>query len=150
MTAFTVRRARTSDLTQLRDVYRRSSLSNDGERDVLLAHPDYLVWCGDVGPESICLVAETDSTVIGFATLTESGELEDLFVVPECKRRGVASGLVEKLTSQAVDRGIDRIEVDANPHALSFYLAAGFVEIGRVATEFGEGIRMVRAMTPTS
>ncbi|CAM3962809.1 GNAT family N-acetyltransferase [Smaragdicoccus niigatensis] len=146
MTEFAIRAAEASDIPQIRHVYRTASLSNDGEREVLLANPDYLVWRGGVGPGSVCLVAEVDSTIIGFATRTAEGELEDLFVVPEHKRRGVATALIDRLVAEARASGIARIEVDANPHALAFYRSAGFVEVGRISTQFGEGIRMVLAV----
>ncbi|MCE5291612.1 MAG: GNAT family N-acetyltransferase [Nocardiaceae bacterium] len=145
MTGFTIRAAQASDISQIRHVYRTSSLSNYGEREVLLANPEYLVWRGDLSAGSICLVAERDSTIIGFATVTADGELDDLFVAPECQRQGVATALIEQLVSEARESGIRRIEVDANPHALTFYRSAGFVEIGRVSTQFGAGIRMVLA-----
>lgn len=147
MTGLTIRAARTPDIPQIRHVYRTSSLSNDGEREVLLANPEYLAWRGDLNAESVCLVAEVDSTILGFATLTADGELDDLFVAPEYKRQGVATSLIAGLTAAAFDRGIARIEVDANPHALTFYLSAGFVEVGRISTHFGEGIRMVLDLT---
>jgi hypothetical protein len=39
---FLIRAAGPSDMTALRDVFRRSSLSNEGDRRNLLAHPDVL------------------------------------------------------------------------------------------------------------
>jgi hypothetical protein len=39
-------------------------------------------------------------------------------------------------------RGMTRIDVTANPHALAFYEAVGFVVDGVAKTEFGVGTRM--------
>ena len=39
-------------------------------------------------------------------------------------------------------RGLQRIEVTANPNALTFYAKVGFVLDGEVPTEFGSGSRM--------
>lgn len=38
--------------------------------------------------------------------------------------------------------GHRRVEVDANPHALAFYEAVGFVVVGDTSTELGAGLRM--------
>ena len=42
MTAVAIRNAGPDDLTALREVFRRASLSNDGDLPNLLAPPDYL------------------------------------------------------------------------------------------------------------
>lgn len=75
-----------ADLAAASSVYRRASLSNEGDRDSLLAHPEFLV----LGPEGLAEgrthVAEQDGTVVGFATWAEDGgptDLEDLFVDPD-------------------------------------------------------------------
>jgi hypothetical protein len=43
-------------------------------------------------------------------------------------------------------RGADRLEVTANPHALGFYTAAGFIDCGGTDTEFGPARRMMLAI----
>src|SRR3984893_7115550 len=118
------------DLTAATSVYRRASLSNAGDRDNLLAHPEYLI----LGPEGLAEgrthVAEQDGTVVGFATWAESDgtiELEDLFVDPDYMRRGIASELVRRISDVSRARGAARLEVTANPHAMAFYRSAGFV-----------------------
>jgi hypothetical protein len=40
------------------------------------------------------------------------------------------------------ERGLTRIEVTANPHALAFYENVGFVLDGTTETRFGPGHRM--------
>ena len=74
-----------ADLSAATEVYRRASLSNAGDRDNLLAHPEHLI----LGPEGLAegrtYLAEEDGSVVGFATWAEAGgamELEDLFVDP--------------------------------------------------------------------
>jgi len=99
-----VRLGRSADLTEASAVFRRASLSNAGDRDNLLAHPEYLV----LGPEGLAegrtLVAEQDDVVVGFATWAETAdamELEDLFVDPDHRRRGIAMALVGRIAHQA-------------------------------------------------
>jgi len=134
------------DLAAARSVYRRASLSNAGDRDNLLAHPEYLI----LGPEGLAEgrthVAEQDGTVIGFATWAEAGgtiDLEDLFVDPDYRRRGIASALVRRIAEVLRARGAERLEVTANPHAMEFYRSAGFTDCGTADTDFGPAPRMV-------
>ena len=98
-----------ADLAAASSVYRRASLSNEGDRDNLLAHPEYLV----LGPEGLAEgrthVAEQDGTVVGFATWAEAGgtvDLEDLFVDPDYRRRGIASELVRRIAEVLRARGV--------------------------------------------
>jgi hypothetical protein len=44
-----IRDARPADVETLRDVFRRSSLSNEGDQGNLLAHPETLKWAEPVG-----------------------------------------------------------------------------------------------------
>jgi ribosomal protein S18 acetylase RimI-like enzyme len=129
-----------ADLPAARDVYRRASLSNAGDRGKLLTHPQYLV----LGPEGLAggrtHVAEEDGAVVGFATWAETGtvgtsELEDLFVDPGYMRRGIAAALVSRIAGVVRARGAERLEVTANPHALGFYRAVGFTGCGITQTE---------------
>jgi len=135
-----------ADLDAARSVYRRASLSNAGDRDKLLAHPEYLIL-GPAGlAEGRTHVAELDGTVAGFATWSESGgtiDLEDLFVDPDYMRRGIASALVRRIADVVRARGAERMEVTANPHALAFYRSAGFTDCGTADTVFGTAPRMV-------
>ena len=93
-----IRLGRPADLGALADIYRRASLSNPGDRDRLLAHPEYLVLEPDGLAEGRTHVAEENGSVVGFATWAETDdggmELEDLFVDPKWMRRGIATALV--------------------------------------------------------
>lgn len=126
-------------------VYRRASLSNAGDRANLLAHPEHLVLAPGALVEGRTHVAEEDGSVVGFATWSDAGpavELEDLFVDPGWTRRGIATALVNRVADVLRARGVPCLEVTANPEALGFYRAVGFVEIGRAETEFGPAPRM--------
>jgi GNAT superfamily N-acetyltransferase len=134
-----------ADLPAAADVYRRASLSNAGDSDNLLAHPEHLI----LGPEGLAggrtYVAEEDGSVAGFATWAEAGgiiELEDLFVDPGWRRRGIATALVSRIVEVLRARGVECLEVTANPHARGFYSAAGFIDCGVAETDFGAAPRM--------
>ena len=144
-----VRLGRPADLAEASSVYRRASLSNAGDRDNLLAHPEYLILGPDGLAEGRTQVAVQDGAVVGFATWAETAgtvgtmELEDLFVDPGYRRRGIAAALVRRIAEILRARGAERLEVTANPHAMGFYRAAGFADDGRAETEFGPAARMV-------
>ena len=103
-----------------------------------------------LGPEGLnegrTLVAEQDGSVVGFATWADADgvtELEDLFVDPDWTRRGIATALVKGIAEVIRARGVERLEVTANPHAMGFYTAIGFIPCGVASTEFGHAPRMV-------
>jgi ribosomal protein S18 acetylase RimI-like enzyme len=144
-----IRLGTSADLAAASSVYRRASLSNAGDRDNLLAHPEYMI----LGPEGLAEgrthVAEQDGSVVGFATWAGTAgtiELEDLFVDPGYLRRGIATALVTCIAEILRARGEERLEVTANPHALGFYRAVGFIDCGVAETEFGAAPRMELAI----
>jgi len=113
-----IRLGTAADLAAATSVYRRASLSNPGDRDNLLAHPEYLI----LGPEGLAEgrthVAEEDGSLVGFATWIETAdtiELEDLFVDPGYMSRGIAAALINSIVDALRARDIERLEVTANP-----------------------------------
>ena len=69
-------------------------------------------------------------------------ELEDLFVDPDWRRRGIARHLVRQVVNTARDTGHRRLWVTGNLHALAFYLAVGFIQVDQVPTALGTALRM--------
>jgi GNAT superfamily N-acetyltransferase len=133
-----------ADLPAAAGVYRRASLSDQGDRDNLLAHPEDLI----LGPEGLAegrtYVAEQDGSVVGFATWADADgtiELEDLFVDPGWTRRGIATALVSRIVDVLRARGVQCLELTANPHGQGFYSAAGFIDCGTASTDFGAAPR---------
>ncbi len=140
-----IRLAVAADAAVLGDVYRRSSLSNEGDRANLLAHEDALTLSDTPVVEQRVRVAVVDDRIVGFATLliTEHvGELEDLFVDPDWMHLGVGRTLVRDAVAKARLRDVTRIEVTANSHARDFYEKMGFVLDGVSQTRFGPADRM--------
>jgi GNAT superfamily N-acetyltransferase len=144
-----IRTAALADHEAVRDVRQRSSLSNEGDRENILANPDTLEY--DPAPlrEGRTRVAIDNDRVVGFTTVSvgDELELESLFVDPSDMRRGVGRALIDDLVDQARALGLPRIAVTANDHALAFYEEVGFVTDGVVPTRFGEARRMHRDIT---
>ena len=149
---FVIRDAVPADVAALRQLYRRASLSNEGDRMNLLANPDALEWGGLGGDDRRTRVAGiAGGRIAGFATSVPAGgviELDDLFVDPGWMRRGAGRALVLDAVAIARDLGARRIEVTANQHALVFYGKAGFIADHEVRTRFGPGIRMHLDVSP--
>ena len=88
-------------------------------------------------PVAECVVAERDGSVVGFALFfvnfsTWLGKpglyLEDLYVKPDHRRRGVGTQLLRYLAQLAVARDYGRFEwsvLDWNENAIGFYRRMG-------------------------
>jgi predicted N-acetyltransferase YhbS len=134
-----------ADHPAVAQVYRRASLSNAGDRESLLAHPEHLILAPDGLAEGRTHVAVVRESVVGFASWIQAGnvvDLEDLFVDPDWMRRRIATALVLRIVDVLRARGVARLEVTANPHASAFYEAVGFCATGIADTEFGSAPRM--------
>ena len=84
-------------------------------------------------PGAFCHIAEIDGTPVGFALWfihfsTWTGRhgiyLDDLYVRPEARGRGISTSLLRELAGICVDRGYDRLDwwvLDWNQKAIDFY-----------------------------
>jgi len=145
MDGLTIRTASASDLDALRDVRARASMSNEGDRENLVAHPELLDFAGEGIADGRTRAAVVDDRVIGFSTVIVTGDvddLDDLFVDPGWMRHGVGLALMRDVVERARTRGARYVEVTANPHALEFYAAAGFEPHGEADTLFGPAPRL--------
>ena len=148
---FRIRWSTPADLSALTDVFARASLSNEGDREALLVHPEALVLEEDGIAEGLTRVATNGDDIVGFATVVLVDgvlELQDLFVDPDWMRHGIGRDLVQDAATFAAERGFEAIAVTANPHAFFFYDALGFVADGEMQTTFGPGQRMHLAISP--
>ena len=135
-----------ADLVALTGIYRRASLSNPGDRDRLLAHPEYLVLEPDGLTEGRTHVAEENGSVVGFATWAETDngcmELEDLFVDPKWMRRGIATGPRELRLRRPPVTGCSHPRSHGQPRRAGVLRAVGFIDIGVTQTAFGSAPQM--------
>lgn len=101
--------------------------TQSGLRDALFgSHPCAEVILAHVGnrPAGFALFFHNFSTFLGRRGLY----LEDLFVIPEFRGRGVGRRLLQELARVAVDRGCGRLEwavLDWNAPAIGFYRRLG-------------------------
>lgn len=110
-------------------------------RDDLRANLAHLV----ASPAARVAVSEAEGRVVAFAITTtsfglESGliaELEDLYVVPEARRRGEAERLIDDSLRWAAGQGCAAVEIVVAPngldvsHLFAYYGKRGFRDEGR-------------------
>ena len=106
-------------------------------------------------PFYFCLMADEDGQAAGFALYffnysTWLGRpgiyLEDLFVEPEFRGRGIGKALLERVAAMAVEKGCERLEwavLDWNTPAIEFYRAmrAEFMDEWRIVRLTGEALK---------
>jgi GNAT superfamily N-acetyltransferase len=130
----------------LEDLQRRSSIHQPLYRAQLAAHPDAIELPASQIRSGLVRVAEHDGVVVGFAAMLEpcagACELDGLFVEPARMRTGIGRRLVHDARKIARERGAMTIDVVANPQAVEFYEAVGFVRTGSAGTRFGSAPRM--------
>jgi GNAT superfamily N-acetyltransferase len=80
-------------------------------------------------------VAEDGAGIVGFHGVTVDGrgaELEWLFVAPDAIRTGVGQELYEDAARTAVAAGATKLRIQADPHAVPFYVRMGARLVGEV------------------
>jgi len=110
-------------------------------------------------PRFTCLIAEFDGQAAGFALYFASYStwlghhgirLEDLYVTPEYRKKGIARALLARLARIAVDEGCGRLEwdvLDWNDNAIAVYerLGAGIQSEWRIMRLSGEALAALAA-----
>lgn len=97
--------------------------------------------CQHAGGESTYLIAWDGELPVGHAHLAWSGtylalpEIQDVFVLPDCRRRGIASLLTTAAEQAARARGFERISLSVsqsgNETARRLYERLGYTDAGR-------------------
>lgn len=139
----TLRAARAADLDAVLELA-VAFYAEDGfatPREKLAEHLAQLL----VSAAAHAAVAEEDGEIVAFAISTSSygledgliAELEDLYVAPGFRRRGLAAELIEDSARWAAGIGASRLEIVIAPngqdvsHLYDIYRDRGFVDEGR-------------------
>lgn len=93
------------------------------------------------GSESLFLVAEEGSEVVGFAEASFTDpEIDKLYVAPSYQRNGVATSLIKEIQQQIRDQGNpESLNVEASLNAVPFYESVGFKQVGTHDLSFSHG-----------
>jgi GNAT superfamily N-acetyltransferase len=136
--ATTIRPATAADVPQILAFVRALAVYERAPAGAVTATAEGLLRDG-FGPRPFyeCLLAEHDGQPAGFALFfynysTWRGQagiyLEDLFVLPELRGKGIGKALLERVAVAAVERGCGRLQwqvLDWNTPAIDFYVAMG-------------------------
>ena len=83
------------------------------------------------------IVAEEDGAILGYGALSsvlDEGSLDNIAVVPERRRQGVADGLLAAIEATGRDRELSFITLEvraSNEAAIALYGKHGFAPVGR-------------------
>ncbi len=148
-TSVKIRRAQESDLGQLTALSEAAGEAAHWTRQQWLdifhsQNPPRLAWIAEVGTAGVegtegkaTGTAEAELRAVGFLVAQNGGpewELENIAVLPEFRRKGVAGGLLAALLAHARALLAERIllEVRASNHAaIRLYHASGFQLLAR-------------------
>lgn len=133
----TIRPAIPEDVGQIL-TFIRALATYEREPDAVTATAEDLLRDGfGPNPYYSCLIAEQDGTAAGFALFfydysTWLGKpglyLEDVFVHPEFRGRGIGKALLQRVANIAIGKGCPRLKwevLDWNAPAIEFYSALG-------------------------
>jgi len=145
-----IRTAAVTEQKALEALQLRASLTNDGDREALLANPDAInIPLAQLAAGRV-FVSELNGVAVGFSAIEPRGdgetELDALFVEPNIRRHGVGQLMIEHCAEIARKQGSMALHVTGNPHAEDFYLACGFKQIGTTQTRFGVGLLLRREL----
>jgi GNAT superfamily N-acetyltransferase len=135
--AFSIRAACPDDAELLANLVRELAVYEKLEHQALATPDDFRRNLFGPRPAAEAVVAEVDGQPVGFALWfttfsTFRGQpglyLEDLFVKPDFRGRGIGKGLLAFLAALAVERGCGRLEwavLNWNEPAIGFYRSVG-------------------------
>jgi GNAT superfamily N-acetyltransferase len=101
--------------------------------------PDLARWMDD-NPAHTCMLAFLDEKLVGMAWLAvvarvprpgkldrRSGDIQSVFVLPEARRSGVATALLNALDELATSQGLLHQSVHSSAMGIPLYESVGFV-----------------------
>jgi len=83
------------------------------------------------------LALDHDGRVVGTGRLLPNGHIGRMAVLPEWRGQGVGSRILASLVARAHERGMKRVVLNAQTHAVPFYARHGFAAFGDQFMEAG-------------
>lgn len=132
MTPIAIREAGGPDLTAILTLFEQTILSVNAKD---YSPAQVKVWTGSVVQkdrwlrkiaEQYFILALLNNEPAGFASLTQTGYLDFLYVSKDHQRRGVATALYNELETYAKRLALTCLETDASITAKSFFEKQGF------------------------
>ncbi len=113
----------------------QANLPVSSVEDELMAADDFYFSAIDL--MDCCFLAHADGKVIGTACVNPYvAELQYVAILPEYRRKGIASALVNAVVAEMHQRGLDHLRLNlsvdfADAGALNFATKLGFLEVAR-------------------
>jgi putative acetyltransferase len=102
--------------------------------------------------KGLTLVASIGGGPVGFISLQDGGQIDQLYVHPAVARTGVASALVDAIEKLAASRGTTTLVTDASDTAKPFFEAHGYHAMHRntieIEGEYLGNTRMTKTLAP--
>lgn len=139
LSALTIRAATSSDASLILDFIRALAIYEKLEHEVKASEADIVRDLFGSEPKVFCEIAEWEGKPVGFVLWfytysTFQGRhgiwLEDLFVDPALRGKGIGKALLVHLARRCVDEGLGRFEwwvLDWNEPSIEFYKSQGGV-----------------------
>jgi GNAT superfamily N-acetyltransferase len=157
-----IRPATPADIPLILDLIRALAAYEREPDAVKATEADLLRYGFGEHPIFECLIAETDGEAAGFALFfynysTWRGRpgihLEDIFVFPRFRGRGIGKALLARVAARAAEQGCVRLQwdvLDWNQPAIDFYqgLGASFLTEWRIMRVNDEAIHALAALEP--
>jgi len=99
--------------------------------------PEELEWDGKDDDCRHVLALSLNGDAIGCGRMLPDGHIGRMAVLPPWRGQKVGTAMMEALLGEARSRGYEKVEVDAQTHAVPFYLNFGFVQYGEEFMDAG-------------
>lgn len=154
--SFTIRAARREDVGLVTALVRELADYEKLSHEALASEEDFAAALFGETPRVFCEIAEVGGEAAGFALWfytfsTFAGRhgiyLEDLYVRPAFRRRGIADALVRTLAARCVTEGLARLEWSVlkwNAPAIAFYEGLGAVAMDGWTVYRTNGVALAR------
>jgi len=133
-----VREAQVTDIDQIRflfrDTVRHVNAKDYSAREINVWAEGYKNiegWKKNLS-EQYFLVAQTDTMIVGFASMTDLGLLDYLYIDKNFQRKGVATSLLAAIESRAEKLSLKEITAQVSKTAIPFFESKGFIKTGDV------------------
>lgn len=132
-----IREAKSDDAEVIFALIKELAIYEKAEQEVMTSVDEITRTLFGENSRTSALIAEDDDKVVGYAVyfynystwLGKNGiYLEDLYVTPDYRKRGVGKALLKQIASKAVEEGCGRVEwsvLDWNTPAIEFYESLG-------------------------
>ena len=163
MNAFTIAPAALADVPALFELVHGLAVYEKLESELVAKPADFADALFGPHPAIEALIARVDGRAVGYALTFQTFSpfagrrgswLEDLFVLPEFRGRGIGRAFLQAIAARCVERGHARFEwavLDWNEPAIGFYKSLGAVPMNEWTTMrvTGDSLTALAAPAPT-